>query len=174
MIGCVCTKEVSSSDRLSRLVYAGAAALNDPSFGKWCERTRSLGEGTNNIGELNGIALAFTVLEDEANKVEVEKQEAQHKADVEDATPASEKIPVAILTDSTYAVGILSKNWSAQKNQDLIASLRNRLIALRAFYDIDLIWVKAHVGLPGNERADQLANAACQANSTTNPPSLSL
>lgn len=147
MIGCLWTSgSAVSPQRLCDLVAAGQAGLKDARFGQWCEVSVHLGLGTNNIGELNGIGLAL-------NELELRKEHTNHEG--------SGSVPVAIFTDSTYAVGVLSKNWNAQKNQELIASLKSRLSALQPHFIIELIWVKAHVGLPGNERADQLANEGC-------------
>jgi ribonuclease HI len=77
-----------------------------------------------------------------------------------------------IFTDSEYVRrGITAwvKSWKARgwktadrkpvKNQDLW----ERLDQLAAGHRIEWRWVKGHSGVPGNERADQLANEAIDA-----------
>jgi ribonuclease HI len=77
-----------------------------------------------------------------------------------------------IFTDSEYVRrGITEwvRSWKARgwktadrkpvKNQDLW----ERLDALAAAHEIEWRWVRGHSGIPGNERVDQLANAAIDA-----------
>jgi ribonuclease HI len=79
---------------------------------------------------------------------------------------------VRLFTDSEYVRrGITEwvKSWKARgwrtadrkpvKNQDLW----ERLDELAAGHKIDWRWVKGHSGVPGNERADRLANEAIDA-----------
>jgi len=74
---------------------------------------------------------------------------------------------VKIYTDSTYVKNGITEwmpnwkknNWKtkakkAVKNQDLW----QRLDAETQKHQIEWSWVKAHVGIEGNEKADQLAN----------------
>ncbi len=93
-----------------------------------------LGEGTNNIAELSAIGSAL---------------EAQ--ADVHAA--------LDLYTDSSYAIGVLTKGWKAKANQELIASIRRRLAH---HTDVLFHWVKGHAGFEGNERADELARLAVE------------
>lgn len=99
-----------------------------------------LGKGTNNIGELTA---ALRVLE---------------RVD-----PA---VPVEIHTDSQYAIGVLSKNWKAKANIDLIDRIRAVIKGRRA--KTMFHYVKGHAGIPGNERADALARAAVVSKTTVN------
>jgi ribonuclease HI len=79
---------------------------------------------------------------------------------------------VRLFTDSEYVRrGITEwvKSWKARgwrtadrkpvKNQDLW----ERLDELAAGHKIDWRWVRGHSGVPGNERADRLANEAIDA-----------
>lgn len=74
---------------------------------------------------------------------------------------------VVLHTDSTYLrngvlqwlAGWQSKGWKTAagkpvKNQDLWQQLADLITQ----HDIEWVWVKAHVGIEGNELADQLAN----------------
>jgi len=101
--------------------------------GRVLEAAESLGTATNNIGELRAIEIAL---------------EALDEADVES------QVPVAILTDSSYANGVLCLGWKAKANKALIVGIRERLAARPA---VTLHWVAGHVGVEGNERADMLA-----------------
>lgn len=82
------------------------------------------------------------------------------------------RVRARVFTDSQYVrLGITEwvKGWKARgwrtaaakpvKNQDLWAQLDE----LAAAHDIEWHWVKGHSGVPGNERCDQLANAAIDA-----------
>ncbi len=96
------------------------------------EISKFIGNTTNNVAELEAIRVALAELR-------------------------SKNLPVRIYTDSSYALGVLSLGWKAQKNRDLIASIRTMLTALT---DVTLIKVRGHAGNAQNERADRLARAA--------------
>ena len=93
-----------------------------------------LGKATNNIAELGAIRAALQALEERT-------------------------APVDIYTDSDYSIGVLTRGWKAKANQELIADLK-RLLA--GFSDVRLNWVPGHVGVPLNERADELARGAIE------------
>jgi ribonuclease HI len=96
------------------------------------ELSEYLGDATNNIAELTAIERGLEVVKDRAR-------------------------PIYVHSDSAYAIGLLSKNWKAKANVDLVARIR----ALVAQFP-DLHWVKVpgHAGVPENERCDQLARDA--------------
>ena len=95
------------------------------------EISEFLGTGTNNIAELTAIKRAL------------ESLPAEHRGR-----------PIKLHTDSSYSIGLLTKNWKAKANTELVAELRE-LVA--RFPRLQLIKVKGHSGVPENERADQLA-----------------
>lgn len=97
-----------------------------------------LGQGTNNIAELTAIQVAADAVQDP-------------------------KRAVRIYTDSSYSIGVLTKNWKAKANVELIAGIKRSLARLS---NVGLIYVKGHAGIPENERADQLAVAAVKARAT--------
>lgn len=101
--------------------------------GRVLEAAESLGTATNNIGELRAIEIALEALDD---------------ANVPNETN------VAILTDSSYANGVLCLGWKAKANRSLILGIRERLSRRPA---VTVYWVAGHVGVEGNERADALA-----------------
>ena len=97
---------------------------------------RYLGKGTNNKAELSAVLDAMTLL-------------------------ATEKIdpntPVVVCTDSQYVVGILTKNWKAKANKEIIFPLRAEV---KKWNDITIRWVAGHADIPENDEADRLANLA--------------
>jgi ribonuclease HI len=98
--------------------------------------SRYIGLATNNIAELEAIRVG---LEEIKNK----------------------NLPVRVFTDSSYALGLLSKGWKPKKNQELVAKIR---LLMDQFKDLGFIKVKGHTGHPENECADQLATSAITAN----------
>ena len=98
-----------------------------------------LGQGTNNIAELTAILRVL--------------QEAPDG-------------PLTIYTDSSYAIGLLTKNWKAKKNKELVAELRETLDGRP---DTDFVYVPGHAGVALNEVADELAVAAVGARADLDP-----
>ncbi len=113
---------------------AGSGALVILPDGRRGTSCASLGRGTNNVAELTAIQLVLDLLTD---------------ADVATTTP------IALLTDSKYAIGVLAQNWKAKANVDLIAEVKR---GLKAWPKLKLHWVAGHAGVEGNEAADGLAN----------------
>ncbi|MCX5743676.1 MAG: ribonuclease HI [Proteobacteria bacterium] len=99
------------------------------------EISEYLGEATNNIAELTAILRGLS-------SVAVE-----HRKDR----------PVIVYSDSAYSIGLLSQNWKAKANVELVAALR---AVTKTFKDLRFVKVLAHSGIPLNERVDQLATGA--------------
>jgi ribonuclease HI len=124
------------------VVYADGACTGNPGpaglgvliqhDGSSRELSEYLGHGTNNIGELTAVLRAAEALLHETRAIEIK-------------------------TDSKYAIGVLTQGWKAKANQALIAEVKAALAKLR---DVRLSYVPGHAGVPGNERADELARAA--------------
>jgi len=55
---------------------------------------------------------------------------------------------------------VLTRNWKAKKNQELIAAIRKEMAA---FKNLRLVKVEGHNGVVENEHADRLAVAATKA-----------
>jgi ribonuclease HI len=94
-----------------------------------------LGVGTNNIAELTAIERGVEIA----------------------TTDPAETRRLRIYTDSSYAIGVLSKGWKAKANQELIARIKRRLAALPR---VEFVKVAGHAGVPENERCDELATGA--------------
>lgn len=112
---------------------AGAAAVLSYQ-GREKVVSKYLGPGTSNIAELEAIRLALSMMK---------------KRD----------IPIDIYTDSTYVIGVLSKNWKAKKNTELIQKTK---LAMSRFTDLRLLKVAGHAGIPQNELVDKLARNAVE------------
>lgn len=97
-----------------------------------------LGETTNNVAELTAIREALRLVR-------------------------RKDLPVRVMTDSTYAIGVLSGAMRAKANRDLVDEIREELAT---FGDVRLVKVAAHVGIEGNERADALAREAIKTKRT--------
>ena len=114
---------------------AGSGCVVEPPGGPVRERSLGLGRATNNVAELTAIELALELL---------------------DELGVPKVAPAAIFTDSKYSDGVLAKGWKAKANTELVDRIRARLAQRRG---ARLHWIAGHVGVPGNERADALANA---------------
>lgn len=99
----------------------------------YVEASQYLGIGTNNIAELMGIKAALEEVDDPQAKL-------------------------FIHTDSNYALGVLTKDWKAKANTELIKTIRAQL--RRYNTPPQIIKVKGHDGHPLNERADFLATSS--------------
>jgi ribonuclease HI len=91
-----------------------------------------VGEATNNIAELLAIQKGLAAVK-------------------------KKHLPVRVYTDSSYAHGVLTRDWKAKKNQELIAAIRKDMAA---FKNLRLVKVEGHKGVVENDRADLLAVAA--------------
>lgn len=96
------------------------------------EISKFIGTATNNIAELTAV---YTAL------LELKRRD----------------VPIRLYTDSNYAFGLLTAGWKAKKNIELINSIKQMM---SQFYDLEILKVKGHAGIGGNERADQLATEA--------------
>lgn len=96
------------------------------------EVSEYLGQGTNNIAELTAILRGLELVPDQ-------------------------KRPVFVYSDSAYSIGLLTQNWKAKANQELVAKLRAKT---KEFPDLRFVKVAGHAGVPLNERVDYLATSA--------------
>lgn len=96
------------------------------------ELSEYLGEGTNNIAELMAILRGLEEITDRSR-------------------------PVVVYSDSAYSIGLLTQNWKAKANQQLVEKLRG---LTKQFQDLRFVKVAGHAGVALNERVDQLAVAA--------------
>jgi ribonuclease HI len=93
-----------------------------------------IGIGTNNIAELTAIERGLAALR-----------------------PDERSAPIALHSDSSYAIGLLAGGFKAKKNIELVDRLRAQA---RAFPRLRWVKVDGHAGVPENERADALATGA--------------
>jgi ribonuclease HI len=93
-----------------------------------------IGSGTNNIAELSAILRGLQ---------ELDESEADRQ--------------VHLYTDSGWSLGVLVGGWNAKTNLDLIEQIQ---AVSKGFPKLELLKVKGHAGIDGNEEADRLATMA--------------
>ena len=98
------------------------------------ELSEYLGEGTNNIAELMAIKRGLEEVPDKSR-------------------------PVFVYSDSAYSIGLLTQNWKAKANTELVTKIR---ALTKQFKDLKFVKVAGHAGIPLNERVDELARNAVQ------------
>ena len=134
-------------------IYTDGACRGNPGPGGWGALLQMAGQER----ELSGAETATT-----NNRMEL-------LAVISALRALKRRVRARIYTDSQYVrLGITEwlKSWKARgwrtadrkpvKNQDLWEQLDE----LAAGHELEWHWVKGHSGVPGNERCDQLANAA--------------
>ena len=122
---------------------AGSGMVVIAPGGKIHEGFEYLGHATNNVAELTAVLRGAECIP-------------------RNATSA------AVMTDSKYAIGVLTKGWKAKVNQELILRAR----AVLAGRSIRVLYVPGHSGVPMNERADELAREAVRLGTSKPLPEL--
>ena len=115
---------------------AGGAAVIIYENGRIATIHDFLGDVTNNCAELKAIQMGL----------EEVLRSGRHK-----------EINVTVYSDSTYAIGILTKNWKAKANRQLIQDIK---ATMSKFASVEFTWVKGHGKDRYNRLADLLANIA--------------
>jgi len=130
-----------SKDRIIYIYTDGACSGNPGPAGVGvilvCETKRKeiskyIGEKTNNIAELMAVRKGLEAVKDR-------------------------KRPVIVYSDSNYVVGVLSKHWNVNANQELVVEIKD---LIKGFTDVTFAKVDGHKGVKENERADTLAKQA--------------
>ena len=104
------------------------------------EISEYIGSGTNNIAELTAILRALQHLDD-----------------------SDQDRLIHLYTDSGWSLGVLIGGWKAKTNLELIEEIRERMVK---FPKLELLKVRGHAGLEGNEEADRLATMAARSESS--------
>jgi len=137
-------------------IYTDGACRGNPGPGGWAAILTSAGRER----EISGAEAATT-----NNRMEL-------LAVINALRALKRRVRARVYTDSQYVrlgmtewlAGWKARGWrtadrKAVKNQDLWEQLDE----LAASHEIEWHWVKGHSGVPGNERCDELANAAIDA-----------
>jgi ribonuclease HI len=124
---------------------AGSGMVVIAPGGKIHEGFEYLGHATNNVAELTAVLRGAECIPRDAESA-------------------------AVMTDSKYAIGVLTKGWKAKVNQELILRARE-VLAGRA---IRVLYVPGHSGIPMNERADELAREAVRLGASKPLPKLAV
>lgn len=140
------TPEAPASLENAFIVYTDGACTGNPGpagigvvildGAERCEISEYLGQGTNNIAELTAIERALQAV-----------SEKTHDR------------PVVVHSDSSYAIGLLTKGWKAKANTELVERIRT---LARSFPVLRFVKVRGHAGVPENERCDALAREAVE------------
>ncbi len=98
------------------------------------EISEFMGLATNNAAELTAILRALETI-----------------------TDADAERRIHLYTDSAWSLGVLIGGWKAKTNLELIAKVREQM---ERFSKLELLKVRGHAGIAGNEEADHLATRA--------------
>ncbi len=139
------TVQVDPVDPDSIVAYTDGACLGNPGpaglgyvvmypDGKRIRRGEPIGHGTNNVAELTAILRVLETVDERGR-------------------------PLVIHTDSSYSIGVLTRDWKAKANTELIVEIRD---AMKSFAHLELRKVKGHAGNPLNELVDELARTAAE------------
>lgn len=135
------------------IIYTDGACRGNPGPGGW---GAILSKGSRSK-ELHGGAADTT-----NNRMEL-------TAAIEALKALKKPLKVRLHSDSAYLVNGMrkwvkawkAKNWkrgSSGRKRVENCALWQELDRLASVHDVEWVWVKAHAGDPGNERADMLAN----------------
>jgi ribonuclease HI/exonuclease III len=102
---------------------------------------RSLGSATNQVGEVYAMGMAFELITSATELYYITAEDDIH-----------------IFSDSEYATNLAAGKWKAQSNLATIKLMRKarKKITNNIIYH----WSPGHMGITGNEKADQLATEA--------------
>lgn len=102
-----------------------------------------IGSGTNNIAELAAILRGLEELTDDERKNQVH-----------------------LYTDSGWSLGVLIGGWNAKANLEIIKKIRAQMETIPK---LELLKIKGHAGLEGNEEADRLATMSVRREASLDP-----
>ena len=132
------------------IIYTDGACVPNPGKGGW------------------GITMQYrdVIKEFSGTEPQTTNNRMEMQAAIEALTRLKRPCKVRIYSDSKYLVDGFTQwftNWKKKGRTDYLnRDLWLKLETVAAAHDIDWQWVKAHAGNPGNERANDLAEAAAR------------
>lgn len=133
-----------AADEHTIVIYTDGACSGNPGpagIGVHIERpakvteiSEYIGEATNNVAELKAILRALTDLGEDEREARIH-----------------------LYTDSGWSLGVLIGGWKAKKNVAIIDEIKAKL---PEFPNLEMLKVRGHAGVEGNEAADALATKA--------------
>ena len=110
----------------------------------------SAGFGSNNIAELCALFICFSEL--------IRIFRGRHF------------LKAIIFCDSRYALNLATSSKTPGSNKELVSSLRAVFSSALSLFKVELIWVRGHSFIGGNERVDLLSKRFAAKNSVNSPP----
>ncbi len=127
--------------KVTMQIYTDGSAVPNPGLGGWAYAVIA---GDNVIEEQSGHEPSAT-----SNQMEL-------RAIIEALKWLNADTPAVLYTDSQLSIKVLTKQWRAKQNRDLVQAAQ-RLLGKR---EVELRWVRAHTGDRWNEYVDRLAKEA--------------
>lgn len=123
--------------------------------GAWRRKNKAAGAGVAIIWNNGQISTYHRYLDDVTNNCA--ELEAIKLALVKVLLHVFSQENITLYSDSTYAIGMLTQDWKAKANQELILEIKE---LLKNFPNLEFKWVKGHSKDKYNRLADTLANIA--------------
>ncbi|ETO08756.1 hypothetical protein RFI_28632 [Reticulomyxa filosa] len=114
--------------------------VQDPSMSKWIELQIPIQGITTNIGcEIESIKIALEY-------VLKYYQDKEYR--------------VVILNDCKFAVNAIMNRWDAEMYKTQVNTCQKLMLQMEPINIPEIYWIKGHSGIPGNEKADEVAKRA--------------
>ena len=110
-----------------------------------------LDNATNNVAELHGLHHATTIMLEVGNYI-------------------PDYVPFYVFIDNILTIRIGMGHVMCSFDPDMAKAIRTAIHSISQRHRVLLLWSPAHVGIPGNEVADFLANRGADGITSCDPP----